>query len=560
MQMVDMTIVNIALPSLGSGLHASSGEQLLVLSAYTLAFACFLLTASRLGERWGRRRLFIGALAGFTVVSVLCGTATGAAELIVLRAVQGAYAALASAQTIAIISSSFPKSRHPAVFGIYGATAGVAAMLGPTLGGLLISADVWGLGWRMIFLVNLPLGLIACVVGHRCLPALHAITRPGLDLPGVALSTTGLFLLVLPLATGRERGWPTWQLWMLVGSVVVLCLFIVHQHRLGRRGGYPLLDLQLFTVRSFAVGSVLSLLFFGVFAAFFFTVSVTAQFGLGFSPLRTGLLTLPFAIGAAVGSVVSALLVRRIGALTLTTGAVLFSGSLVYTAAIIDPAAGIEVSSIILPLAVGGVAMGLFVAPLQATMLSGTSERTVGSASGTIPTVQQIGASVGMAVISLLFFAAVVAQSEEAVQEAQTSLSHSLGTSEVAPLARPFVVHEFGRCATAQLGSAHPDAPGPGCPGADDAIQPYADGPRSAVATQAEPDVSAAARQAASHTFLAAFTAVLWTLAAISAALAGLTLALRNPGRRQIDCRSAAQSAPDAGYRVRAALIIGQDL
>jgi hypothetical protein len=222
----------------------------------------------------------------------------------------------------------------------------------------------------------------------------------------------------------------------------------------------------------------------------------------------------------------------------------LFSGSLIYTAVIIDPSAGIEVSSIILPLAVGGVAMGLFVAPLQATMLSDTSERAVGSASGTIPTVQQIGASVGMAVISLLFFAAVVAQSEQAVEEAQTSLSHSLGTSEVAPLARPFVVHEFGRCATAQLGSAHPDAPGPGCPGADDAVKPSGGETRSAVAAQAEQVVSAAARQVASHTFLAAFTAVLWTLAAISAALAGLTLALRSHGRRQIDRQSAAQSAP----------------
>ncbi|ORM38212.1 MFS transporter [Williamsia sp. 1135] len=550
-QMVDMTIVNIALPSLGTDLGASSGEQLLVLTAYTLAFACTLLTASRIGERIGRRRLFIAALAGFTLVSVLCGLAQGPTELIVLRALQGGFAALASAQTIAIIAASFPKSKHGIVFGIYGATAGVAAMLGPTLGGLLISADAFGLGWRTIFIVNLPLGLLACAVGYHHLPALTSTSRPHLDAPGIALSSAGLFLLIYPLATGRENGWPAWQLAMVAGSIVLLALFVWHEHRLAARGGDPLLKPELFRIRPFALGSALSLLFFSVFAAFFFTVSVTAQFGLGFSPLRTGLLTLPFALGAAAGSLLSSLMVGWIGPRTLSVGAVAFTGSLIYTALIVEPTAGIDIPTIIAPLVVGGIGMGLFVAPLQATMLSGTSDGNVGSASGTVPTIQQIGASVGLAVISLLFFNQVAAHSDSAVSAARETLSQDIATTNVAESLRPFVINEFARCASAKLGSPHPDAPGPGCPDTrvpdDRAANSAPPGDlRSSVTADAEPALRPAARQAAAQTFLAAFDVILWVLAGITITLAALTFGLP---RRTSPATPARADISDAALR-----------
>ena len=531
-QMVDMTIVNIALPSLASDLGATNGQQLLVLSAYTLAFACFLLTASRLGERFGRRRVFIVALASFTVVSVLCGAAQGPTELIILRALQGAFAALASAQTLAIISVSFPKSKHGIIFGIYGAVAGVAAMMGPTLGGLLISADLFGLGWRTIFLVNLPLGLVACCLGFRHLPALTSPTRPMFDVVGIVLSTTALFLLIYPLATGREKGWPAWQIGMLIVAVLLLAVFVWQQRRLTARGGDPLLALSLFRARSFVVGSVLCLLFFSVFSAFFFTVSVTAQFGLGYSALKTGLLTLPFAFGAAMGSVLSPLVVRRIGSRTLTVGAIAFTAALGYTALIVEPtSAAISIPAIVPPLVAGGFAMGLFVAPLQATMLSGTSDSNVGSASGTVPTIQQIGASIGLAAISVLFFNQVAAQSESAVSTAQSSLQRDLAGTEVSESMQPFVINEFVRCAGAQLGSAQPDAPAPGCPDARKGVSTEPDTLQAKVAADAEPALRPAARQAAAQTFLGAFDVVLWSLAAMSIILAAFTFGLkRNEG------------------------------
>lgn len=528
MQMVDTTIVNIALPSLATDLDATYSAQLLVATVYTLAFACTLMTSSRLGEMFGRRRVFLIALSGFTVASVLCGTATGATELIALRGLQGVTAAAASAQTIAIISVLFPRARHGVVFGIYGATAGVAAMLGPMLGGGLISADILGLGWRTIFLVNLPLGLLACALGFRQLPAVRSDEREPLDLIGMALSSIGLFLLIYPLAVGREKGWPAWILMMLVGGLTILIVFVFYERRLQARGGSPLLRLDLFSNRSFSVGAVLSLTFFSVFAAFFFTVSIAAQFGLGYSAVRTGVLTFPFAVGAAVGSLASPLLVARIGARTLAVGMLGFAVCLGWLAAVIDPGSGaLDLVVLLPPLVIGGIGTGLFVAPLQATILSGTTTSNVGSASGSIPTIQQIGCSVGLAVISIVFFNQVAAQSHSAVSDAGANLKRGLESSAVAPALQPAVVDEFTRCAGLQLRSAQPEQAPPGCAG-DPAPAANPGDMRTTIALQAAPQLREAARDAASHSFLGALTVILWGTAGTALLLAGISLLLRN--------------------------------
>lgn len=529
MQMVDTTIVNIALPSLATDLDATYSAQLLVATVYTLAFACTLMTSSRLGEMFGRRRVFLIALAGFTAASVLCGTATGATELIALRSLQGVTAAAASAQTIAIISVLFPRVRHGVVFGIYGATAGVAAMLGPMLGGGLISADLFGLGWRTIFLVNLPLGLLACALGFRQLPAVRSDEREPLDLIGMALSSVGLFLLIYPLAVGREKGWPDWILLMLVAGVTVLVVFVFYERRLQDRGGRPLLRLDLFSNRSFSVGAVLSLTFFSVFAAFFFTVSIAAQFGLGYSAVRTGVLTFPFAVGAALGSLVSPLLVTRIGSRTLAVGMLAFAICLGWLAAVIDPASGtLDLVVLLPPLLIGGVGTGLFVAPLQATILSGTTTSNVGSASGSIPTIQQIGCSIGLAVISIVFFNQVAAQSQSAVDDAGVGLKRGLESSAVTPALQPAVVGEFTRCAGLQLRSAQPEQAPPGCADDSAATTQSSGDMRTTIAAQAAPQLREAARDAASQSFLGALTVILWGIAGTAVVLAGISLLLRS--------------------------------
>ena len=530
MQMLDTTIVNIALPDLTVDLGASTSEQLFVLSVYTLAFACTLLTAATLGGRLGRRRMFIFAMVAFTVTSVLCGLARSPLELIICRGAQGMSAALMSAQTLALIAALFPKSRHGAVFGIYGAVAGLAAMLGPVLGGLLVTGDLFGWGWRAIFFVNVPIGIVACVLAGRRLPQMRDADPPRLDLVGVALSTAGLFLLLYPLAVGREQNWPP-RLWAMMGAAVVLLgLFVVVERRLLRSGGAPLLRLDLFASRRFSVGLLLSLLFFSVFAGFFFTVSVATQFGLGYSALRTGLLALPFAIGAAAGSVGSPLVVRRLGpARILCLGVLILSAGLAWLAAELEPqTASLSVAAVIAPLVVGGIGTGFFIAPLQTAILSDTNDQNIGSASGCVPTVQQIGASIGLAVVTIFFFGQVSAQSVEAVPAARAGLSAALENTDVDPMFRGAVADRFADCASAQLSSAHPETPAPGCSTSGSAQQ----GVAATVARQAAPELKTAGRHVAAQSFMGAFRATLWVLAILGCVIAVLSLAL---GRRSGD-------------------------
>ncbi|ANY23241.1 putative drug resistance transporter [Gordonia terrae NBRC 100016] len=523
MQMLDTTIVNIALPDLARDLGASTSQQLLVLTVYTLSFACTLLTAATLGARVGRRRMFVAGMVAFTLTSVLCGVATGPGELIALRGIQGVSAALMSAQTLALIAALFDKRRHGLVFGVYGAVAGLAAILGPVIGGVLVDADVLGWGWRAIFFVNVPLGLLSCLLAHRRLPDAREPAPGRVDVPGVVLSATALFLLLYPLALGREMGWPP-ILWMMIGAAgVLLALFALHEVRVDARGGTPLLRPQLFASRRFAVGLLLSLVFFSVFAGFFFTVSISAQFGLGYSAFRTGMLALPFAIGAAVGSLCSPRVVARFTApFTLTTGSVAVGAGFVWLAMIIEPAAeSLPMPGILGPLVLGGVGTGLFIAPLQAAILSDTTEATVGTATGTIPTVQQIGASLGLAVVTLFFFGQVAGQTTETVPAVRAELVASLSESPVQPMLHEAVADRFASCASDQLRSAHPERPAPACAG----------GPTSpavaAVAAQARPWTQDAARSVTARTFLAALQTTLVTLGLVAMAIAALTIALR---------------------------------
>lgn len=405
MLMIDVTIVNVALPSIATDIDARSGAQTLIVSSYTLAFACTLLTGSWLGGLLGRRTVFVGGMAAFVLASALCGFAASPEFLVAARVAQGVAGGLVSAQSVAVIASSYPRERHSVVFALYGATAGGAAILGPSVGGVLVSANILDLGWRSVFLVNVPLGLVALGVAAISLPNTRPPSMPRLDLVGVALSTTGLVLLIYPLAHSYEHGWTPTTVLALVCSGTVLACFVVHEARWSRAGHIPMLRLELFRRRTFAIGCGLSVLMFGAFTGFFFTVSLSLQFGLELSPMRTGIVTIPFAMGAAVFSVLSPLLFGRIGTRMLPLGFVLFGISMLCFAALTYRQSTAD-SLLLLtgPLFLGGAGIGVFVAPLQTTIVSGTDAHTVGSASGIIPTVQQVGQAVGLALVGLLFF------------------------------------------------------------------------------------------------------------------------------------------------------------
>ena len=276
---------------------------------------------------------------------------------------------------------------------------------------------------------------------------------------------------------------------------------------------------------------MLSLLFFSVFAAFFFTVSIAAQFGLGYSALRTGALTFPFAVGAAIGSLVSPLLIRCLGPRTLAVGMLAFTVSLGWTATLIEPSGhSLDIASLLLPLIVGGLGTGVFIAPLQATILGGTTPTNVGSASGSIPTIQQIGCSIGLAVISIFFFNQVAAQADHAVEESSNSLTRGLESTAINPAWQPMVVDEFSRCAHLQLTSSHPETTPPGCD-TESAPEAQSDATptdiRSSIGEQAKPLLQLAARDAAARSFLGALTVVLWAISATAAGLAALSLLIK---------------------------------
>ncbi|GAA5107264.1 MFS transporter [Nocardia iowensis] len=407
MQMIDVTIVNTALPNLTADLAASPSQQLLVVSGYSLAFACTLLTAARIGAILGRRVVFLVSVVAFTAVSVWCGISTSATELVIARIFQGAAGAGMAAQTIAILIASFPPSRHQLVFALYGATAGFAGMLGPIVGGALVTADIAGLGWHSVFLMNLPIGILAFALGFRYLRLGKPPERDRLDLGGVALSTVSLFALLAALADIQQNGWRPGPFGVIAGALALGAVFIGYERRLTRRGGSPLVRLDLFANRGFAIGAALVASFFGLFTAFVFTVSITLQDELHFTPLRTGVAMTPFALGAGAGALASPFLVKRWGVKVLALGIALYGGLVAVGAVYLKLTNGqVNLALALGPVFLAGLGVGLFGVQLQPLMLAGLRERQMAEASGQLPTIEQIGNAVGLALLSVMFFRA----------------------------------------------------------------------------------------------------------------------------------------------------------
>ncbi len=401
MQMIDVTIVNTALPNLTADLGASRSAQLLVISGYALAFACTLLTAARIGAMVGRRQMFLVSVIAFTAASVWCGSADGANELVLARVVQGAAGAGMAAQTIAILTAGFPRERHPLVFALYGGVAGFAGMLGPIVGGVLLTLDIGGWGWRSVFLINLPIGLFAFALAWKFLDRGRPEGRNQLDLVGAALSGLGLFALIAGLAQIQEHGWRPEFIAITGVGLALMAVFIAHQ----RRRSNPLLRLDLFGNRGFRIGSVLVGSFFGLFTAFVYAASITMQDVLGYSPLLTGMVMTLFALGAGAGAIGSLVLVPRFDIWALAGGIALFGGCIgvggVYLWLVDGVANALLCAG---PVFAAGFGVGVFGVQLQPMMLSGLDADRMAETSGVLPTVEQVGNAVGLAVLTTVFF------------------------------------------------------------------------------------------------------------------------------------------------------------
>lgn len=464
MQLLDISIVNVATPSIQTSLGATYSDVQLVLAAYQLAFACTLFTGGRLGDIYGRRRVFLIGMTGFTLASALCGAAVNADMLILSRVLQGLCSGLMFPQVLSVIQVIFaPKDRGRA-FGLFGATIGLGSISGPLAGGLLIQAGLFDDAWRSIFFVNVPIGIVALVGAFLKLPESRAPHASRLDVPGALLVATGLGLLIYPLTEGRTRGWPPVLIAMLVVAVPLLALFAVMQVRKTRADRGPLLDTGLFSDRAFRVGAVLSLVFFAGVPPFFFTFSIYLQVGEGFSALATGLTTLAFAGASGIASARSDALAKRLGRSVLLVGTGTLTLGMLLIIATVHLVGDQPHTYLFAPaFIVAGVGFGLFIAPLSTVILAGVTPKRVGSASGAISTVQQVGGAVGVAVIGIIFFGLLGANASSAVAETRPALEQDLRAAGLPDEAVPPVLEGFRDCFTTRARAADPTVVPPAC-------------------------------------------------------------------------------------------------
>ena len=409
MVLLDVSIVNVALPSIRSGLHAAQSELQWVVSGYALTFGLLLVPAGRIGDLKGRRNVFVTALALFTLASAACGAAPSSVLLVVARLAQGLAGGTLTPQISATIQEMFSGRERGRAFGYFGTTVGISTAIGPLLGGLLIALFGDSEGWRAVFYVNIPIGLVAIPLAWRLLPARDrsaATRRHDLDPVGVLLLGIGVVTLLLPFV--EEREWGAWKWWLVPLSAALLLVFVWWERRYTARGRESLVDLRLFARRSYSFGSSLITLYFAGFTPLFFVFTLFLQVGLGYSALAAGLAITPFALGSAVAATVGGRLVsdlgRRLIAIGLAVVVVGFVGAVVAVHAVPQHGTGWATA---IPLLVAGLGGGLVIAPNQAITLSEVPVQQAGTASGLLQTGQRVGAAVGIAAVGSAFFAAV---------------------------------------------------------------------------------------------------------------------------------------------------------
>ncbi len=407
MDLLDATIVVVAAPAIAADLGASQAQLQWVLAGYVLALGSGLVTGGRIGDDFGRRRVFLASLAAFAVASAACALASGPEVLIAARVLQGLAGGLMVPQVFGIIRSSFAPASMAKAFGAYGAVQGLAAVAGPLLGGFLVDADAFGLGWRAIFWVNVPVAAAALVLGAQVLPESSSRHRPALDLLGAALSTLGVLLLLLPLVQGREWGWPWWCVAVMAAGVLLLAAFLVYERQVARRGGQPVLDPGLLRVRSFSAGLLAALFFFGAIGAFFLTLSIYLQAGTGRTAWQTGLVMLPYAIGSILTSGLGVALAARAGRALLVSGSLTLAVSQALVWFAVHDGRDPGYWALAAALFVGGLGLGLAAPILVTVVLAGVPGKDAGAAGGVLSTVTQIGGAAGIAALGTVFFSAL---------------------------------------------------------------------------------------------------------------------------------------------------------
>jgi EmrB/QacA subfamily drug resistance transporter len=404
LSITDFFIVNVALPDIHRSFGTSAATLELVITGYGVGYALLLVVGGRLGDRLGRKRLFMGGMAAFTMMSLVCGVTPTAGTLIAARVAQGVAAAMMVPQVMATIQATTTGERRAKALGWFGATAGIAAVVGQVWGGLLVSADIAGSGWRPIFLVNVPVGAVALVAARRLLPDTRSPAPARADVLGTVLLAVTVICMLLPLMEGRSVHWPTWSLVMLMCSPVALVAFVLAERRVERNGSVPLIPPSLVRMPSMARGLALMVPFFAGFGAFMFVYSVAVQQGLGHSPLVSGLTIAPMAVAFLLASVSTSRLLTRYGRNLLTAGALVQATGLVATAELLMRSwPNVPLVELGALLAVVGSGQGLVLSPLFGVVLSRVPVNEAGIGSGVLVTTQQISLALGVATLGNVF-------------------------------------------------------------------------------------------------------------------------------------------------------------
>jgi EmrB/QacA subfamily drug resistance transporter len=511
MDLLDAGIVFLALPNIQQDLHAGYAALQWVAAGYTLAFALVLITAGRLGDILGRKRLFLVGVAGFTAASVACALAQSPAMLVTARVLQGAMAATMIPQILAIIQANFPIGERAAAFGLYGAVGGMANVLGPPIAGVLLQTSPFGLGWRSIFLINLPVGVATLVAARLLVRESRAPRALRLDPVGVGILTVGLLAVLYPLVQGRELGWPAWTFAAMAAAVPVLAVFVLWERRKTRIDGSPLVALGLFSKRQFVAGLGVNLALLAGIASFFLVLVFYLRIGLGYSAMKTALVALPWPVGIAVAAGVSARLAATAGRRLLATGSLLVAAAMVVLVLVIDRyGVGIHAWQLVPVLAFGGIGMGLVFPPLVDTVLAGVPLSDAGSASGLVNTAQQLGSAIGVAVVGVIFFGLLASQATASARDVTPGLRGGLQAAGVPAAVQQQLVAGFQACAHDRAATQDPSEIPASCQQAE--RQPAAPSPE--VAQRVQQAVGVAADQARKEVFTRATQQTLWVNAA----------------------------------------------
>ncbi len=440
MNLLDVTIVNVSLPTLQTDMGASSTEIEWVVAGFILTFALGLLPFGRLGDIVGRKKMFMLGVASFTTASILCGLAPNIGFLITARLIQGVAGAIMTPQVLSIAQTIFPPHERAAAFSLFGLTAGLASVTGPVLGGLLLGGDLFGLQWRPIFLINVPIGLFTVIAAAKFIPPIPGNKGMRNDYGGIAIASVAMFMIIFPLIEGRNYEWAAWCFGMIAASIILFAAFVVWEKRQKRLGGAELLPIDLMRNSNFIIGALMSLVFFSAMPSFFLIFALYLQQGYGLTPLWSGLTTMPFSVGVLVASIISGRIGFKWQKQRIAAGiAMLFAGML--TVRVLAQGEGEVLDHLlyVLPLLLSGIGLGVAISPLFQTILAGVPHKDAGSGSGALQALQQAGGAFGVAIVSEIFFRSLMADMASGATP-QLGFSHALNQALIYNLVAYVVV------------------------------------------------------------------------------------------------------------------------